>query len=172
MGMDVYGTAPKSEAGEYFRNNVWHWRPLWDFCLAAAPDIAGKVKHGHDNSGDGLDAEGAEKLADRLFELLENGEVEEYEIRYREAVADLPRHKCDLCEGTGVRRDAVGIKFGMPTKELDAALAAVVRRTHGWCNACGGEGVVEDIGTSYPFEVENVREFARFLKESGGFSIC
>ena len=32
MGMDVYGIAPTSERGEYFRNNVWWWRPLWDYC--------------------------------------------------------------------------------------------------------------------------------------------
>ena len=31
MGMDVFGLAPKEEKGEYFRNNVWWWRPLWDF---------------------------------------------------------------------------------------------------------------------------------------------
>ncbi|QOR55575.1 MAG: hypothetical protein UMS36scaffold28_65 [Phage 59_13] len=29
MGMDVYGVKPKSKQGEYFRNNVWSWRPLW-----------------------------------------------------------------------------------------------------------------------------------------------
>jgi hypothetical protein len=28
MGMDVYGKEPKSDKGEYFRNNVWWWRPL------------------------------------------------------------------------------------------------------------------------------------------------
>ena len=27
MGMDVYGLEPRKEKGEYFRNNVWWWRP-------------------------------------------------------------------------------------------------------------------------------------------------
>ena len=31
MGMDVYGIAPEKEWGEYFRSNVWWWRPLWDY---------------------------------------------------------------------------------------------------------------------------------------------
>ena len=31
MGMDVFGLEPRKEKGEYFRNNVWWWRPLWDF---------------------------------------------------------------------------------------------------------------------------------------------
>ena len=33
MGMDVYGRRPKSERGEYFRNNIWWWHPLADFIL-------------------------------------------------------------------------------------------------------------------------------------------
>ncbi len=28
MGMDVYGRKPSSEAGKYFRANVWSWRPI------------------------------------------------------------------------------------------------------------------------------------------------
>jgi hypothetical protein len=28
MGMDVYGRNPTSEAGKYFRANVWSWRPI------------------------------------------------------------------------------------------------------------------------------------------------
>jgi hypothetical protein len=28
MGMDVFGVAPKSEAGKYFRANIWSWRPI------------------------------------------------------------------------------------------------------------------------------------------------
>lgn len=28
MGMDLYGKKPLNPVGEYFRNNVWWWRPL------------------------------------------------------------------------------------------------------------------------------------------------
>ena len=28
MGMDIYGRKPENEVGEYFRRNVWGWRPL------------------------------------------------------------------------------------------------------------------------------------------------
>jgi len=55
MGMDVMGMNATSEKGEYFRNNVWWWRPLWDYCLNEHGDIAGQVEHGHSNDGDGLD---------------------------------------------------------------------------------------------------------------------
>lgn len=32
MGMDVYGNAPTSEVGKYFRANVWSWRPIHHLC--------------------------------------------------------------------------------------------------------------------------------------------
>ena len=28
MGMDIYGRKPTSEAGKYFRANIWSWRPI------------------------------------------------------------------------------------------------------------------------------------------------
>ena len=39
MGMDVYGKKPKGEKGDYFRNNVWWWRPLWQYCASSAPEL-------------------------------------------------------------------------------------------------------------------------------------
>ena len=33
MGMDVSGMNPSSETGEYFRNNVWWWRHLWNYSV-------------------------------------------------------------------------------------------------------------------------------------------
>jgi hypothetical protein len=39
------------------------------------------------------------------------------------------------------------------------------------CNVCKGEGKVEDYATNYPFSVENVQEFSKFLVSSGGFNI-
>jgi hypothetical protein len=33
MGFDVYGKSARSEKGEYFRNNVWWWRPLAEYVL-------------------------------------------------------------------------------------------------------------------------------------------
>ena len=35
MGMDVYGRKPKNETGEYFRANVWSWRPIYWLCYTA-----------------------------------------------------------------------------------------------------------------------------------------
>lgn len=172
MGMDVFGTSPRSEAGSYFRNNVWWWHPLWDYCLNIHGDIANKVEHGHSNDGDGLDANDAHTLGERLLADIENGITAEYETRYRERLASLPMNDCKWCNSTGIRTDEVGVKNGMPERELEEAVAIMLGRTHGYCNACNGVGREPAWETNYPFSVENVREFAEFLLDCGGFKIC
>lgn len=170
MGMDVYGKSPVSEKGSYFRNNVWWWRPLWDYCETFHGDLVGNVS-GHYNDGDGLDEEGAKALAQRLFDDLEQGRIDTYAEGYRQALAALPMEHCGFCSGTGIRTDEVGVDMGMPDKALDEAIAIIVGRTHGWCNACYGRGEKESIAASYSFDKENVVEFATFLMDSGGFEI-
>ncbi|NBS92166.1 MAG: hypothetical protein EBS91_00065 [Betaproteobacteria bacterium] len=171
MGMDVYGKAPTDDAGEYFRNNVWWWRPLWNYCEHVAPELCKEVD-GHSNAGSGLDAEGAQKLAAILFAEIRSGRTKKYEEDYRAELAALPREVCSLCEGTGIRTDKVGQDMGMPTRELPPEVAILTGRTHGWCNGCDGVGTKEHWAAGYPFDVSNVDEFALFLESCGGFSIC
>lgn len=63
MGMDVYGKAPRSKQGEYFRNNIWWWHPLAWFCQEIAPEVCAACKHWDSNDGDGLDNDGAIALS-------------------------------------------------------------------------------------------------------------
>lgn len=39
MGMDVYGRNPSDPAGEYFRANLWSWRPIHDLCFELCSDV-------------------------------------------------------------------------------------------------------------------------------------
>ena len=78
MGFDIYGADPGTEEGKYFRNNVWWWRPLADYCLEVAPDVTVACAHWHSNDGDGLNAEGALALADALQIELDAGRTETY----------------------------------------------------------------------------------------------
>ena len=41
MGMDVVGKGPLNEAGEYFRANVWAWRPIHDLIHELCSDLLG-----------------------------------------------------------------------------------------------------------------------------------
>lgn len=174
MGMDVIGVKPTTKEGEYFRNNLWWWRPLWNYCAEVADDIISEelLEHGHYNDGAGLDEDGAKALAMRLIEELDSGRTAQYEIEYRKELSELPMSDCEFCDATGIRTDKVGIEMGMHEKALDEEVAVVVGRSHGTCNACRGYGKVEHFATHYPFNAENVREFANFLIGCGGFEIC
>jgi len=174
MGMDVYGNSPTSERGEYFRNNVWWWRPLWEYCCEVGHKIIDEdlATNGHYNDGHGLDEDDAQALAETLLAELESGRTAEYQRKHNEFRASQPREDCKYCGATGIRTDKVGVEMGMPTKELDTAEAILTGRTHGWCNACRGVGTVEAWENNYPFDAENVREFAEFCADSGGFRIC
>ncbi len=157
MGMDVYGRNPSGKEGEYFRNNVWWWRPLADICQSLAPKICANCKHWQSNDGDGLDAADAAALASVLETRIDDGTLDKL-IAERDAYIEaLPDEPCSLCEGAGRRSDELAIEHGWDKKP---------------CNACKGSGTQRPFETHYPQDVENVREFATFLKASGGFRIC
>lgn len=172
MGMDVYGDNPTTERGAYFRNNVWYWSPLWVWLCEEFPDLVGDdPERGHFNDGYGLDGKASVALADAIDEALADGRALKREQEMDEAKSQVEMEPCRWCNATGIRTDKQGIHDGMHDKELDETVAAVVGRTHGWCNACCGYGKVEPFLLNYHFTEENVREFSEFLRNSGGFEI-
>ena len=112
MGMDVFGINPevKSERpeidwekateeereiylgeslqweaenpGVYFRNNVWSWRPLWDFVCMACGDTmtTDDLQAGHYNDGHEIEEEQCDAIVERLEFLLKIGSVAKYEV--------------------------------------------------------------------------------------------
>lgn len=172
MGMDVYGKNPKSESGSYFRRNVWGWHPLWDYVENQHPEIAELVEYAHSNDGDGLDEEKSLELAKLLMDDYNSGRVAEYITERNKALSELPFEDCQICEGTGIRTDELGVQAGWPEKELEPDIAIIVGRTKGSCNACGGVGKRENWATNYYLEEDDIKEFADFLVECGGFEIC
>lgn len=173
MGMDVYGTKPLAEVGEYFRRSVWGWRPLWDYCKAEHAKLVASVTEGHSNSGDGLKtAKKCEALANAIRADIASGKAQEYITKRNEYLASLPRTDCEFCHATGIRTDAVGVANQMHTRELFTEVAKKVGRTHGWCNACDGLGDNPDWQTHYYLDLEDLTEFSEFLANCGGFEIC
>jgi hypothetical protein len=94
VGMDVYGRNPSNRlkgdtdilVGEYFRNNMWWWTPLWEYCLSLYGDKMPPMEHccdhedgdpdiydvfeaedGFMNCGYGLDRDESEELGTILF---------------------------------------------------------------------------------------------------------
>jgi len=153
MGMDVGGKAPRSTTGEYFRNNVWWWRPLADYCLQVAPEICepdGEEVYWHTNDGDGLDDAHAVALSARLQDEIDSGRTAAFADSRMAELNAMPDETCDLCHGTGRRDDTI---------------------MQGVCNVCEGAGYVRPFATWYAFNVENVQEWVNFLRDCGGFEI-
>jgi hypothetical protein len=159
MGMDVVGRHPNNDHGSYFRNNVWWWRPLADYCITIAPDICAPCKFWYSNDRDGLDGKGAVALAEALQKEVDSGRTEAYAKRYAWEQELLPNEPCRICEGTGVRNPG-------PSGGAGDLREGGIR-----CNSCEGAGYVPAWATHYPFSTENVTEFIVFLRDSGGFSI-
>ena len=61
MGFDIYGKAPRSEAGRYFGANWCAWHQIARLCLRVAPDICSQFdeKYWFSNGGYGRDNAGA-----------------------------------------------------------------------------------------------------------------
>lgn len=170
MGMEVKGKNPTTKTGEYFRNNVWWWRPLAEYVCEVAPEIAVGCEYWQSNDGDGLDENGARELAGRLREEIASGRTATYAMDRQTKLDALPREKCEWCKGTGVRRDWLGTEMAMPEKVITVESHPRYGE-RGWCNGCDGVGSKESMECSYGFSVENVQKFAEFLEASGGFEI-
>ena len=151
MGMDVYGIEPYTEAGQYFRANVWMWRPLWNYVCDVCSIDNETRERGHYNDGHVIDEDAATSIGMMLRSLLESGVVQKYADHREKSLAALPDEQCEHGEGTGHRNDEF---------------------VQGTCNGCDGKGTVRPFETNYPFDIKWIEEFAEFAKQSGGFEIC
>ncbi len=75
MGMDINGREPSGENGEYFRANVWSWRPIHAICDEAirASKLGINTDSWAYNDGDGCGSqEESTALADAIVAWLAN----------------------------------------------------------------------------------------------------
>ena len=189
MGMDVMGKNPTDKKGEYFRNNLWWWHPLWDYCSTIAPEICDQVENAHSNDGDGLDEMDSVELSKRLTASLKDGTADQYIKERNDYIKSLPKRLCVHCRATGTRqwlkngeeqRSAWEYNFmaGLfgEGQELPEYKPVKPKKNETLveeeCNACDGSGKEEPFAASYSINKDNIRQFARFLKTCGGFAIC
>ena len=139
--------------GRYFRNNVWWWRPLWNYVCFICDDILDEEdqNNGHGNGGHQINEKKAEVIASRLNLYIENGEAEYFAKERQVALDAEPDEDCEYCNATGKRDDEY---------------------VKGECNGCQGKGTRRPWDNNYPFDVDNLKEFAKFCEQSGGFEIC
>lgn len=154
MGMDVYGKKPTDPKGEYFRANVWYWRPLWIYLQQVSPILTDKVQYAQSNDGDGLNAKDARALSQLLKSEIDSGQTEQYIKDYYDFLETLPQSDCQYCEKTGLRTWTVE---GIETQKI--------------CNACNGTLKLDHDLKSYPMHIDLIKEFQQFLHYCGGFQI-
>ena len=147
MGFDLYGLRARSGHGAYFRNSVRWWRRLWALVALTCPDIfsPADVLAGQTNDGCRISARKAEQIAERLEELLNDGDSKR-------------RNELE-------RATAIAIRKGDETYTETPVLEAV--------KAIAGKLAGFTVGApdDYQFSWGNVREFIVFCRDSGGFEI-
>jgi len=143
----------KENPGDYFRANIWYWRPLWDYVCHVCDDILTEedMEKGTYNDGHEIDNDKALDISIRLKTLHKDGDILKHQIEREAYLKGLDKVECTICKGTGQRDDEY---------------------VKGDCNSCNGKGKVENFSTNYPFDADSVLEFANFCEQSGGFSIC
>jgi len=150
-----YNSYESSNPGVYFRNNCWWWRPLWDYCRFVDKHYKLNLiseelyESGHCNDGEGLDNEGAIKLSIHLQMSIEDKTAQSYANERTEWLNSLESEDCSRCNNNN---------RGYKKKKE--------------CNPCNKTGKTEPFEKSYPFDLNNVSDFAEFLEFSGGFKIC
>ena len=156
----------KDNPGGYFRNNVWWWRPLWDFVCNTCGDFLSEsdMEGGSFNDGRKIAKYKAIKIGKRLSENLADGTVHMVYRRY-----ELAKAKADV-HNKKVRKEMDKISKNCKAKHGDDLVPADYPEPYHtqWKKAQNKE----DWTSHYPFNVDNVKEFAAFCQQSGGFEIC
>jgi len=176
MGMDVYGREPRNEVGEYFRSNVWWWRPLWNYTAEidhfyaeqknAHQLISKKLfESGHHNDGEGLETEeDCRDLVKRLEWSIDEGLLAEYQKEIDESTKEAKATN----EALNIKVEALRKKVVTETGDKDIIPRDYPEEDYAEWKSLQSE---RDYNDSYPFSQEHVEEWIAFLKVSGGFEI-
>ena len=157
----------KKVPGEYFRNNVWWWRPLWEYtCYYAGELLSDEDKEmGHSNSGHRINKKKAGYIGIKLLDLVNSGHAKDYEDEHMKKLEIAKEHNKEIEKASEILQEIVKAKLKSETSiapcdypEKEKADWDELQSQRNWDD-------------SYPFSVENVEEFAHFCMESGGFEI-
>jgi hypothetical protein len=199
MGFDLYGVKPKIKEGSvkperpdwnncsdaekdeyfsamdkfeqdnkgyYFRNNVWHWRPLAEYVIQHTKVITDekKIQGFSYNDGVEISEEEAVQIAKQLKYLIKTGHTEKYAKEYMAVYKQAKINNIKIHEELDAFQKAMDKKHGKDIAPKDYPKADYEK----W-------NVIYDKldnNGNYPFHIENVKEFAEFAEQSGGFQIC
>tara|TARA_R100001163_G_scaffold49850_1_gene37494 strand:+ start:303 stop:902 length:600 start_codon:yes stop_codon:yes gene_type:complete len=152
--------------GEYFRNNVWWWRQLAHYVYENTEEISeADYDEWHMNSGHTVSRASSIRIADVLDKLIAEGHTAEKQKEVEEAMkkAEVYNAKVDK-EMEALKQEVIKVtgKHNLAPAdypEVQAKKWDKLYNKRSWKD-------------SYPFSVENVKAFADFCRQSGGFEIC
>tara|TARA_R110002126_G_scaffold291380_2_gene451898 strand:+ start:24989 stop:25615 length:627 start_codon:yes stop_codon:yes gene_type:complete len=153
--------------GQYFRANVWFWRPVWNFVCASCDDFLSDkdIRAGDTNSGDIICKTKANKIASRLNKLNKQGLIQEWEDKMM-----IPITKAELYNKT-IDIEIELFQTKMKKKYKDDLIHPRSYNDEDnklWTDICNKKDTIP----YYPPSATLIVDFAKFCKESGGFEIC
>lgn len=154
--------------GYYFRNNCWWWRPLWDYVYYSTDLLTEKEYNGgHNNDGQKISSKKSMAISIQLHKLIDSGHTKEYEDKYTKDYKAAQKHNKEIEKAQAILNEVVRLEVG-DTSDWMAPINFPEHHKKQWERLMSNR----KIQGMYPFSVENVREFANFCYQSGGFEIC
>ena len=167
---DLQNKFRDANPGEYFRANVWGWRPIWEFVCEVCPDILTEEDYtkGQYNDNHLIEADRARDIAKRLREKM-----------------DLARNRQKKYEAEAPNKD----KFNTMLENAATFLYNEISKPKTPLITCPGDMQIHDPENykrwetlinynnikfdemSYPIDADFIEEFANFAEHSGGFRI-
>ena len=152
--------------GDYFRSNVWWWRPLADYIITYTNCVCeDDVEKWGYNDGHKVSEEEAKAIAKQLTHLIKIGHTKKHAEEY-----ERERKKQE--------------NFNKRIEKKLKAFEKSVEKKMGKDNVAPNDYSEEDKkkwdslyekkswGANYPFSVNHVTQFIEFAENSGGFEIC
>ena len=160
---DVYRT---QNPGEYYRANVWYWRPVWTFVCGACEDFLSNndMEAGYSNSGDRISKTKSLRIASRLRSLHKQGIIKTWEDEMLKPFKKAQKHNEKIRKKMNTFQKKMKKKHGddiipMNYPKDDQKKWEEIHNQEDWAG-------------SYPPSMEAILQFERFCHESGGFEIC
>ena len=156
--------------GDYFRANVWGWRPIWSFVCEVCPDILTEedFKRGQYNDNHLIEEDRARDIAKRLRNKM-----------------DLARERQKQYETEAPAKE----KFNKMLEDAGRYIFEEISKPKTPLITCPGDMEIHDPENykrwetlvhsgnikfdemSYPIDADFIEEFANFAEHSGGFRI-
>jgi len=152
--------------GDYFRANVWWWRPIWDFTCYKCDDVLSQddISYGSSNDNHFINKAKSKKIAIRLNKAIKDGSAKKYEDQVT-AIVDRAKIKNDAIDKKLEELKEEVVKATSKNDIVPSDYPKSFKKK--WDEIYAGR----DWGASYPFNTEYLKEFSDFCKESGGFYI-